>query len=224
MNKMDNIIQLHPIGGSAPDRRELELIDLARGGDMESFCKVYDLHKDGLYRYALYRLGSREDAQDAVQECVLAAFRQIGELRRSEAFKGWMYKILSGCCSRIIRTSMRDREKMDKVRQQAAAAGKAGGRTTGSELYGRAEAPAGVNCPQDMTIESITLTQALDQLDQESRDIVLMSVVGGLTSSEVSELIGIRPGSVRSRLSRSLRKMREYLEEPERRASQAEQG
>ena len=44
-------------------------------------------------------------------------------------------------------------------------------------------------------------------------DIVLLSVVGGFTSEEVGRMVGLRPGSVRSRLSRSLKKMRECLED-----------
>ncbi len=192
MNNMTNIVKMNP-AGSAVSAEEIRLIDLAREGDREAFSRVYDLHKDGLFRYALYRLGSPEDAQDAVQECVLAAFKQIGQLRSSEAFRGWIYKILSACCSRLIRGSVIRREKDEKLKEQVS-----------SERIGD---------PQQMTVESLVLNQALGRLDQLSRDIVLLSVVGGFSSAEVSELTGIRPGSVRSRLSRGLKKMRDYLEE-----------
>ena len=57
------------------------------------------------------------------------------------------------------------------------------------------------------------LEQAFSHLDEQSRDIVLLSVVGGFTSEEVGRMVGLRPGSVRSRLSRSLKKMRECLED-----------
>ena len=58
---------------------------------------------------------------------------------------------------------------------------------------------------------SVELTEALAQLDEEERSIVLLSVLGGLTSREISEITSLTPGAVRSKLSRSLAKMREYL-------------
>lgn len=171
------------------DRR---LIDRARAGDKEAFCRLYNGQKDGMYRYALYKLGNREDAEDAVQECVLDAYRQIGSLRSSEAFKTWLYRILAASCNRVIRKNVRQREKIGEMQQQM---------SVRQDERGKAE-----------FTESAELTQALEQLDDKARDIVLLSIVGGFTSVETGELVGIRPGSVRSQLSRSLRKMREYLE------------
>jgi RNA polymerase sigma-70 factor (ECF subfamily) len=58
---------------------------------------------------------------------------------------------------------------------------------------------------------SVELTEALSQLNEEERNIVLLSVLGDLTSREISEITSLTPGAVRSKLSRSLAKMREYL-------------
>jgi RNA polymerase sigma-70 factor (ECF subfamily) len=57
----------------------------------------------------------------------------------------------------------------------------------------------------------IELAEALSQLNEEERNIVLLSIIGGLSSSEIASLTGLTPGSVRSKLSRSLAKMREFL-------------
>ena len=58
---------------------------------------------------------------------------------------------------------------------------------------------------------SVELAEALSQLKEEERDIVLLSIIGGLSSTEISALTGLASGSVRSKLSRSLAKMREFL-------------
>ena len=58
---------------------------------------------------------------------------------------------------------------------------------------------------------SVELAEALAILKEDEREIVLLSIVGGLSSTEVSSLTGLAPGSVRSKLSRSLAKMREFL-------------
>ena len=55
------------------------------------------------------------------------------------------------------------------------------------------------------------LSEALDILSDDEREIVILSVVAGLSSKEISDLTGLTAGSVRSKLSRSLTKMREFL-------------
>ena len=61
-------------------------------------------------------------------------------------------------------------------------------------------------------IERSELKFALEKLTEEERDIVLLSILGGLKSREIAKISSLTSGSVRSKLSRSLAKMREYLE------------
>ena len=63
-----------------------KLINEAISGSKEAFCKLYGNYKDRLYRYALYRLGDPTEAEDAVSDCVLAAWQGIGSLRSGSAF------------------------------------------------------------------------------------------------------------------------------------------
>ena len=65
-----------------------------------------------------------------------------------------------------------------------------------------------VSVPPSLSVE---LAEALAQLRDEERDIVLLSIIGGLNSTEIASLTDLAPGSVRSKLSRSLAKMREFL-------------
>lgn len=65
---------------------ERELVLMAKNGDVDAFCALYDIYKDRLYGYAYYKLENCSDAEDAVQSCVLSAFQQIGMLKRAEAF------------------------------------------------------------------------------------------------------------------------------------------
>ena len=165
---------------------ELELIQKAKAGDMDAFCRLYGLYRDRLYRYAFYRLGNSSDAEDAVSECVLSAWAQIGELRQPQAFPAWIFRILSGCCAKMIRQQIRRRE----------------------EAAARPE--DGPRMQHDMRL---VLEEALQQLKEEDREIVLLSVIAGCTSAEIGQMTGLAAGSVRSRLSRSLKKMRDFMEE-----------
>ena len=166
---------------------ELKLIQLAGKGDRDAFCELYELYKDPLYRYAYYRLGNREDAEDAVSECVLSVWKQISGLRKAEAFQGWLYRILSNCCGKRIREQIAGRERGEKLQ----------------------EACSGSEQPQTGSVE---LVEALGQLATDEREVVLLTVVAGLNSKEAGRICGMTAGGIRSKQSRALRKMREYLE------------
>ena len=170
-----------------------KLVNEAISGSKEAFCALYGQYKDKLYRYALYKLRDPDDAEDAVSECVLAAWKSIGSLRSAEAFGTWIFRILSNCCASHIKDLITSRDNLERVYSE-------GPGSTGSA--------GGISVPASLSVE---LTEALMQLKDEERDVVLLSIVGGLNSNEVADITGLSPGGVRSKLSRSLAKMREFL-------------
>ena len=169
---------------------EIKLAEQARSGSKEAFCELYGIYKDKLYRYALYLLGNPEDAEDAVSECVLAAWQNITSLRSTSAFGAWIFRILRNCCMKNIKGKIALRENMESLYK------------TGIEGH------ASIGTDPSVLIE---LSEALAQLSDDEREIVLLSAAAGLTSSEISTITGLTSGSVRSKLSRSLSKMRDYL-------------
>ena len=164
-----------------------KLINEAIAGSKEAFCSLYGEYKDRLYRYALYRLGDPTEAEDAVSDCVLAAWKSISSLRSGKAFGSWIFRILSNCCASRIKEMIGTRENLERLYDAG----------TGS-----------ISAPPSLSME---LAEALAQLGDDDRDIVLLSVIGGLNSTEIASLTDLAPGSVRSKLSRSLAKMREFL-------------
>lgn len=168
---------------------EKELVKKAKKGDKEAFCRLYSLYKDRLYRYAYYRLGNADDAQDAVSDCIVSAYEQIKNLRKPEAFPSWIFRILHAACSSYVKLQIKQREceSVDTVKSS-------------SNLF--------VTIDESKT----ELCQALDMLSGDEKEIVLLSVVAGITSKEISKVTGLTAGSVRSKLSRSISKMRNFLE------------
>ena len=183
------------------DKHNLEynLTVSAMGGDADAFCELYELYKHRLYRYARYRLGNDQDAEDAVSECFLSAWNQLGSLRDPGAFAGWMFTILSGQCGRIISDQIRRRELLSQEDAKA----------TDAKATNTKATDAKSTNPVDT---QLILQEALDMLSEEDRSIVLLSIIGGFKSREIASITGIKPGSVRSRLSRALAKMRAALE------------
>lgn len=188
---------------------EHDIIQKARQGDQDAFCQLYGQYRHRLYRYAFYRLGNERDAEDAVSDCVLSAWQQIGSLRDPKAFPAWIFRILSGCCAKLIRQQI-DRRKEDPLEPdtgaQAAGAGSfVGTRPTGTQATATGDIPG--------TEDSLLLRDALATLPEEDRNIVLLSIVAGFKSQEIASMTGLTAGSVRSRLSRNLKKLRAFLEE-----------
>ena len=168
---------------------EKGLVIKAKAGDKEAFCALYSLYKDRLYRYAFYKLQNEEDAKDAVSDCVLSAFIQIGALKKAEAFPAWLFRILYCSCSAITKKQIENRnnENLESLENSLI-----------SDF--------------DDVNEKTELQQALSILKETERDIVLLSVVGGFNSSEVGKMVDMTSGAVRSNLSRSLKKMKNFLE------------
>ena len=169
---------------------EIRLAEAARSGNKEAFCELYGLYKDRLYRYALYRLCDPDDAEDAVSECIMAAWQRIGGLRSSSAFGAWIFRILHNCCVKDIKRNISLRENIGRIYEN--------GPGSSVDDGGRRQT-------------AIELSEALAQLSDEEREVVLLAVVAGLTSKEISDITGLTPGASRSKLSRSLAKMREFL-------------
>lgn len=65
----------------------------ARDGDAQAFGDLYAMVWRDLYRFAYYYLGNEEDAEDAVQETAMEAYKGISRLKDPAAFKGWIFTI-----------------------------------------------------------------------------------------------------------------------------------
>lgn len=167
---------------------EKELVLKAKNGSVDAFCLLYGKYKNKLYSYAFYKLGNSSDAEDAVQNCMLSAFEQIDKLKKTEAFSSWIFRILYCSCSALIKEQIRQRNTDDLDNYTNIA-----------------------SSDNDKFILQEELRQALKILSDEERNIVLLSAVAGFKSKEIAQITGLSSGNVRTKLSRSLKKMKDYL-------------
>lgn len=172
------------------DAKSIDLARRARRGDAEAFGELYELCSRELYSYACCVLGSGDLAQDAVHDAVCSAYSQIASLRSEEAFKAWLFKILRGVLNKHI---------AEKSRQRATV-----------PINDESEDSLG-SAPSNTALK-LELSAALDTLGGDERDIVLLSVIGGYKSGEIAFILDCPSGTVRSKLSRALKKLRRELE------------
>lgn len=80
-----------------------ELIKEAQIGDKNAFNKIFIAISDDLYKIAKSRINNEDDIADAVQETMIATFKNIKKLRDTSQFKQWVITILINKCNRIYR-------------------------------------------------------------------------------------------------------------------------
>lgn len=125
--------------------------------------------------YARSLLGSRQDAEDAVQQAALRAWERIGQYDEARPFKGWWFAILRNCCFDLMRGRRR---------------------TAASSLDG-VDPPAPV---EGEPFEWEAMDRALRRLSEAHREILRLKYFGGLSYDEMAETLGIPRGTVMSRL------------------------
>ena len=167
------------------DKERLNIcVKNAKKGDASAFGELYEAFAEELYRFALWYLRDPDDAQDAVQTCALNAYRNIAAVRTAESFRPWLFRILANACADLFRS----KRKQVVIPLEE------------------------VQTPSWDDYQDGSVLRLLDRLDETDRQIVTLAVLGDWNSTEIAHLLGGKPATVRSRLSRSLKKLRDAYE------------
>ena len=161
----------------------LELISRAQKGDDEAFLSLFQTYENDMYRMAFMYVKNQEDALDVVQETAYRAFKNIQTLRDPRYFKTWLIKITMSCATDVLRKN----KKIVYLNQDYA-------EWLGSE---------GEDLPTVLTIKQI-----LETLDEQEKNIVFLKYYNDLTFKDISELLELPLGTVKTVLYRALEKLR----------------
>jgi RNA polymerase sigma-70 factor (ECF subfamily) len=178
---------------------------LARG-ERGRACEAYEVLVGRLQRrasrLAYWYLRSVEDADDAVQEAFVKAFERLDQFRPGRPFEAWFLRILVNGCL--------DRSKSRGRRQKWML-----GAEHASGVEDRMAAPEPTPEARLLFAErQRALAQAIQQLPDRQRTVVLLSQLDGRSSAEIGELTGLRESTVRVHLFRAMRRLRELLAAP----------
>ena len=137
-----------------------------------------------MYRLAMSILCSEEDAADAAQESILIAYQKLPTLRDRSRFRPWLLRILTHECYAMLcqRKSLVPFESLPDQ-----------------------EAPAVPETSED-------LWQAVCDLSEQLRSVVVLYYYEGFSARETGEILGISEANVKTRLSRARKRLREQLE------------
>lgn len=165
------------------------LVRKAKNGSADAFGELYGMYAEDLFRFAYYSVGSVSVAEDCVSEAVCIAFENIPNLRKENAFKSWMFKILHNCCKNAQKIKYLHKNEVELSEAQ------------------------NLSTEEKDRSEKISLVNALKKLSDEERDIMILYYSSGYNSKEIGEILGLKDSTVRSKIKRATEKLREMLVE-----------
>ena len=164
---------------------DAELVEGCKRGNLHAFERLYELHGPRMKSLAFHLLGSREDAEDTVQEAFLKVYRAVRGFEGHSSLSTWIYRILINCCYDVMR------------RQQKLA-----------ERPARADLGTETKLPLKIALE-----RALKLLNERQRIVFLMFEVEGLKHSEIAGILEVPEGTSRSWLFEAKRELKRTLME-----------
>ena len=179
-------------------RSDRELVESAVAGDRNAAADLVGRHAAVVYAVCLGLLADPDRAQDAAQDALLKAVEQLGSLRDSTTFRGWVVSIARNHCRDYWKQTKRRQELLDQQMGLAVAAGTVPGMGTFTSTT-----------PDDTGPD---IQAALARLPEKFRLPLLLYYFNGLSSAHVGEALGISQTGAGARLCRARQALREILE------------
>jgi len=176
--------------------------EVARDEDRREFDSLVERYHKQAYNIAYRMAGNHADAEDLTQEAFIRAFRFFGQYRRELPFDSWLYKIMSNVF--IDRLRRKPKVKLRSLDQPVVT-------EDGEAQFDVADPSAG---PEDVILSKEMdgrIQAALDTLPEAFRMTVIYADIEGLSYEEIAEATKTNIGTVRSRLHRGRRLLRDKL-------------
>ena len=175
---------------------DLAFVTKARSGDADAFRALVERHSRPLFRLAFRMTGNQQDAEDAVQESFLRAWRQLGRFDERASFGTWLYRIAPNCSLDVMRSRKRrsaDAQVEDPV----------------------LSLPSGDPTPERVAMSGEVrerVAEAMDELSASERTAFVLRHFEGLRMEDVGRVLGCQPGAAKHSVFRAVQKLRRALE------------
>ncbi len=168
--------------------RERELVAKAQAGDEKAFAElIYDA-KRRMWAVAMSVTGNAHDAEDAMQNAMISAWKNIGKFQPQARFSTWMYRITSNAALELLR------KRRDVPDDDAGA-----------------DTPDDTAPIQQRVTTTMVVREALEMLEPEFKEVLVLREYAGLSYDELAAHQGIPLATVKSRLNRARKKLKDAL-------------
>ena len=162
-------------------------------GDSEAYAVLVKRYRAQFARFAVRMLGNPEDAEEALQDALIRAYRSLAKCDDPERFGQWLFQILANRCRTA--GARRGRREQTFVRDEIA-------------LFDAAQ-----DHPEDRAAWREEIQRALLMLEEDQREAFLLKHVEDLGYEEIAELTGVGVSALKMRVKRACERLRVLLHE-----------
>jgi RNA polymerase sigma-70 factor (ECF subfamily) len=174
------------------------LIEQART-DKSAFAALFRRHYDEIYRYCARRLPSAAVAEDITSQVFLKMVKTFSNFMGDEkAFRCWLFRIACNEINSHYRKAGRQTKAYEKIKNESP-----------TEL---ADTTDDCDSKEEAIAKREFLAEAIGRLKPEHQDIVSLRFYEGLNSTEIGDVLEMKPATVRSQLARALKTIKEYYQ------------
>jgi RNA polymerase sigma-70 factor (ECF subfamily) len=170
--------------------RDFELMRLVRSGDTDAFREIVQRHQHGLMNF-FRKLGISNDSEDLAQETFVRLYKYRDRYEPKAKFTTFLYMMARQVRMDFLRKLKRRKALSEQLKDTAEQ----------KDLEAAADGSA-----RRPDVEAL-----LSVLGDETREIIILSIYKGMKYAEISEITGVRVGTIKSRVFSAMRKMREVL-------------
>ncbi|MBQ1579636.1 MAG: sigma-70 family RNA polymerase sigma factor [Firmicutes bacterium] len=169
-------------------------IERAKKGDEDAFASLISRVQNTGYSVAFRYMENDADTRDVMQEAFIKMYRNLGSFKGDSSFETWFTRILINCC-------------LDELRKRK----NNYGHEDIDEHYDLADTGPGTEAQILKKERQKAVTDAIRQLPEEARNIIILREFQGLSYEELADVLDLEPGTVKSRLNRAKQKLKEIL-------------
>lgn len=181
---------------------EEALIKKCQAGDANAFEQIVGLYQQKIYNIAYRMTGNYHDASDAAQEVFIRIYRSIKTFRGDCSFSTWVYRVTVNVCKDLLKN--RGRFPEEPLNEDPSDES----RRTPVEQDGEGNDPESAYENKELGEYLQTL---IDKLPSECRMVILLREQAGFSYQEISDILGVSLGTIKSRISRARRTLQEKI-------------
>ena len=170
-------------------------------GDQDAYAEIVEIFKDKIFQLCYRMLGNRHEAEDMAQEAFIRAYVNIASFNINLKFSTWLYRIATNLCIDRIRKKKPDYYLDAEVKG-----------TEGLTMY--SQIAADTSLPEE-EIESMELQEMIQKeiskLPEKYRTVIVLKYIEELSLNEISEILDMPLGTVKTRIHRGREALRQQL-------------